>query len=168
MKTNALQYRKGSVADLSQLTELGILSYSEFSNVLTPENWTILNGRLHDEASRKQLIEQSTVFVCCDNDKIVGMAYLVSKGNPTDIYPADWSYIRMVGVHPEYRGLGIGKEVTRMCITQARATNEKIIGLHTSEIMDAARNVYESLGFHIVKEIPPVFGVRYWLYRLDL
>jgi len=45
---------------------------------------------------------------------------------------------------------------------------EKTIALHTSEFMDAARHIYEGLGFIMVKEIPPRYGKRYWLYRLDL
>jgi uncharacterized protein (DUF1810 family) len=34
--------------------------------------------------------------------------------------------------------------------------------------MDAARHIYESLGFTILKEIPNRFGKRYWLYTLNI
>jgi ribosomal protein S18 acetylase RimI-like enzyme len=115
-----------------------------------------------------QLVNNSAIFVCADNDQLIGMAYLVPSGNPTHIYPADWSYIRMVGVHPQYRGKGIAKRLTQMCVDHARQTNERIVGLHTSEKMDDARHIYESIGFKIYKEIDPIYGMRYWLYRLDL
>ena len=74
----------------------------------------------------------------------------------------------MVGVHPDFRGKGIGKKLTCMCIDDARENGEKIIGLHTSEVMDSARHIYESLGFTVYKEIDRIFGVRYWLYKMNL
>jgi ribosomal protein S18 acetylase RimI-like enzyme len=163
-----LVYRHGSMDDLPQLKELGIISYAEFSKVFTHDNWEIMNNNLHNEERLADIINRSKVFVCEASDTIVGMAYLVPGGNPTNIYPADWSYIRMVGVHPGHRGLGIGKRLTGMCVDAAIENGEKIIGLHTSEVMNAARHVYESLGFSIFKEIDRIFGVRYWVYKRDL
>lgn len=34
--------------------------------------------------------------------------------------------------------------------------------------MDAARHIYESLGFQVLKEIDQQLGKRYWLYKIDL
>ncbi|MBL7741486.1 MAG: GNAT family N-acetyltransferase [Chitinophagaceae bacterium] len=163
-----LIYRKGYSVEKDSLQQLGILSYSQFKNILSPEGWQMMNKFLHNDKMWTQLVSSSNIFVCEDNDKLVGMAYLVPGGNPTHIYPADWSYIRMVGVHPGYRGKGIAKRLTQMCVDHARQTNEKIVGLHTSEKMDDARHIYESIGFRIHKEIDPIYGMRYWLYRLDL
>jgi ribosomal protein S18 acetylase RimI-like enzyme len=100
-------------------------------------------------------------------EKVIGMAYLVPSGNPTHIYPADWSYIRMVGVNPEYRGKGIAKRLTQMCVDYAKQSNEKIVSLHTSEKMDDARHIYESIDFTIYKEIDPIYEMKYWLYKLE-
>jgi ribosomal protein S18 acetylase RimI-like enzyme len=55
-----------------------------------------------------------------------------------------------------------------MCIDKAKQTKEKTIALHTSEFMDAARHIYESLGFKVLHEIAPRLGKKYWLYTLDL
>jgi ribosomal protein S18 acetylase RimI-like enzyme len=164
---HSLTYRQGSIDDLQQLKELGILSYSEFATSLTPENWDILNRNLHNEERVAQVILASKVFVCMDNERIVGKAHLMPSGNPTDIYPADWAYIRVVGVHPEYRNLGIGKKLMLHCLDAAKANGEKTLGLHTSEIMHGARHIYENMGFKVVKDIGLIFGVQYWLYRLD-
>lgn len=79
-----------------------------------------------------------------------------------------WTYIRMVGVNPKYRGHGIAKDLTKMCIDFAKQNNEKTIALHTSEFMDAARHIYESIGFKVLEETLPIFGKKYWLYTLDL
>lgn len=96
------------------------------------------------------------------------MAFLVPSGNPTHIYPADWSYVRMVGVDPDHRGKGIAKRLTQMCVDHARKSHEKIVGLHTSEKMEDAKHIYESIGFRLDKEIDPIYGMRYFQYRLDI
>ena len=168
MTNNNLSYRVGTINDLDQLQELGIIAYGQFQSVLTPDNWGILNGNLQDKQKLIDILNLAKCFVCIDNDKIIGVAYIIPSGNPTDLFKTEWSYIRKVGVHPKYRGHGIAKDLTKMCIDFAKQSNEKTIALHTSEFMDAARHIYESLGFKVLKEIPPLFGKKYWLYTLDL
>ena len=74
----------------------------------------------------------------------------------------------MVGVNPDFKGQGIAKTLTRMCLDFARENKEEVIALHTSEFMDAARHLYESFGFRQTKELEPRLGKRYWLYQLDM
>ena len=163
-----LKYREGSINDKDQLQKLGISSYSPYSAILSPDNWKILHDFLHDEEKLAELINKSKIFVCTNPNEIIGMAYIIPHGNPWDIFKSEWCYIRMVGVHPQYRGLGIAKTLTQMCLNHARQTKEKTVALHTSEFMDAARHIYESLGFKKLQEIEPRFGKKYWLYTLDL
>ncbi len=164
----AVSYRRATAKDIDALQALKIASYSEYESVLTLENWTTLNGFLHNKKLMEALANQSTVFVCEAEQEIVGMAFIVPSGNPTPIFSSDWSHIRMVGVHPRFRGQGIAKMLTQMCVHHARITNEKTIALHTSEFMDAARHIYESLGFKVLKEIAPLYGKMYWIYTLEL
>jgi ribosomal protein S18 acetylase RimI-like enzyme len=161
-------FRNGTIADKEQLKQLGLLSYGQYASILTKENWGKLNTNLNDDEKLISLIDQSTIFVCCIGEKIIGMAYFVPNGNAWDIFKAEWSYIRMVGVDPSYSGRGIAKKLTHMCIEKAKKTNEKIIALHTSEFMDAARHIYENLGFKKIQEIPERLGKKYWLYTLKL
>lgn len=163
-----LTYREGSKNDLAGLKALGIVSYGQFKDDLSNENWSKMDSILTLDENYLKLLDMSTCFVCLDGEELVGMAYLVHSGNPTDIFQTDWSYIRMVGVNPSYGGQGIGKKLTQMCIDHAKKLNEKIIALHTSEFMHVARHIYTSLGFKIVKEIEPIFGKKYWLYHLNI
>lgn len=165
---NSLLFRPGSPSEKNTLQQLGILSYNQFSKILSPPDWATMYKFLHSDKMWDQLVNNSTIFVCEDNDKLVGMAYLVSSGNPTHIYPADWSYVRMVGVDPAYRGKGIAKRLTQLCVDYAKQSNEKIVGLHTSEKMNDAIHIYEAIGFKLYKEIDPIYGMRYFLYRLDI
>jgi ribosomal protein S18 acetylase RimI-like enzyme len=34
--------------------------------------------------------------------------------------------------------------------------------------MNDARHIYESIGFKKYKEIDPIYGMKYWLYKLEL
>jgi ribosomal protein S18 acetylase RimI-like enzyme len=162
------EYRKGTIDDVEQLQTLGIVAYGQFKNVLTPKNWELLNGNLQNKTRLIELLKVANCFVCADNAKIIGMAFIIPSGNPTDLFRSEWSYIRMVGVDPNYQGQGIAKALTKLCIDFARQTNENTIALHTSEFMDAARHIYENLGFKILNEIPPIFGKKYWLYILNI
>ena len=165
---NNFTYRTASLSDKEQLKSLGIISYGQFYNVLTPENSKIFNDNLNNDDKLTELINLSTCYICEDQDVIVGMAHIIPNGNPSDIFKTEWSYIRMVGVNPKYQGQGIAKSLTQMCIDKAKQTKEKTIALHTSEFMCAARHIYESLGFKILQEIDPRLGKKYWLYTLDL
>lgn len=164
-----MKYREGTHEDLLQLMELAIVSWSPFQTELTEENWASLSKVLNNIETFRNLLDTATCIVCeTKNEKIIGMAYLVPNGNPTDIYDASWSYIRFVSVHPNFTGNGIGRELTKKCITLAKHNKEHTIALHTSEMMAAARYLYEQLGFKIFREIDPRLGKRYWLYTLNL
>jgi ribosomal protein S18 acetylase RimI-like enzyme len=164
-----IQYRQGTKNDLQGLKELAIKSWSPFRKELTQENWNSSFQTITNVKTYEELLEKSTCIVCvAGDDTIVGMAFLVPNGNPTDIYLKEWSYIRFVSVDPMFAGRGIGRKLTTLCIEKAKENGEKVIALHTAEIMNNARHIYESLGFEILREIDQRLGKRYWLYKLEL
>ena len=162
-----LIYRKASLSDFDKLKSLGIESYAEFSKVLTKTNWDKMNSFLESNNNLTNLINQSTVFVCEKESEIIGMIYLVPSGNPTELFQENWSYIRFLGVNTKFRGNGIGKKLTDLCIEYAKENNEKYISLHTSEFMNSARAIYEKRGFKETKEIE-YLGKKYWIYLYEL
>ncbi|MBD81307.1 MAG: GNAT family N-acetyltransferase [Crocinitomicaceae bacterium] len=166
MKTQLI-YRLGEERDIPQLNELGQLSYGEFKTVLTQENWNKLNGHLSNVEETKSAFYSGTTYICEAEDQVVGMIYLIPNGNPTELYDKAWSYIRFLGVHPEYQGRGIARQLTNLCLLEARKTGEKTIALHTSEMMVKAQNLYASLGFVKHWEFEQ-FGKRYWIFLKSL
>lgn len=162
-----LIYRKASPSDTPQIIRLTQLAYRDYKMVLTDQNWAKMEAGLADESRYVDLVSRATGFVCDVDNQLVGVIFLIPRGNPTTIFPADWSYIRLLGVDPNYRGLGIARQLTERCINAARANGETTIALHTSEFMDTARAMYERLGFKQVKELAPIFDKRYWLYSLS-
>lgn len=163
-----MTFRKGNTGDIEQLRLLGLASWAPFQAELTPDNWQKLFSNLDRRETYAALLIQSDCIVCEDEGAIIGMAFLVPGGNPTDIYQADWCYIRFLSVHPEFSGKGIGRQLTIACIELAKRNKEHTIALHTSEMMHQARHIYESLGFTVLREIGIRLGKKYWLYTLAL
>lgn len=96
--------------------------------------------------------------------EVVGSVFLV-KQSPTI------ARLRLLIVAPRARGLGIGRRLTRACIRFARRAGYARLALWTQSHLDAARRIYQSEGFHVVRREPHrSFGRRlvgeYWELRL--
>lgn len=162
-----MTYRKANIDDLLQCKDVGLLSYSEYSKVLDGKNWNKLNQILNNNDAVKALITNSTPFICEIDTEVVGVIYFFSSGNPSDLYSNDVCYIRSLGVKPKFRGLGIGKKLTELCMAYAKETNESVMALHTSEFMNIARNMYEKMGFQKQREVQRL-GKKYWIFTKEL
>jgi len=163
-----MQFRPATINDIIFLKELALSTWRQFEEPLGADNWNTLCQGLNN-VNYLALVEHAHGIVCIDeNETIIGMAFLVPRGNPTDIFPADWCYVRMVTVNTNCNGMGIGRGLMSACIGRAKTLGETVMGLHTSEIMSKARHIYESMGFKVVRELEKRFGKRCWLYRLDL
>jgi len=160
-------YRKAIQADVPALNYLGQLSYAQYEAILIPEEWEVLEHNLTDISKTQAIFELSDVIICEQDGAVVGVVYLVPSGNATDLAETNWSYMRMLGVHPEYRGLGVGKELVLRCVALAKANGEAFLGLHTGDFMDPARFIYMKMGFEKIRPIVRL-GMKYWIYLLDL
>lgn len=165
---NTIVYRHTTLADLEQVKHLGLISYGQFTDVLGTENWEQMKSVIDNNDNWHHILTDSTGFVCCDEEKIVGMAFIFPSGKGWHFFKPEWSYLRMVGVDPAYSGKGIAKTLTQKCIAHAKQNGEKIIALHTSEFMDAARHIYESAGFKVKEPLEGRYGKKYWLYTMEL
>ena len=78
--------------------------------------------------------------------------------------------VRLLAVAPAARGRGVGRGLMDECIRRARAGGTPVLGLHTTDMMRAAVQLYERMGFvratSLDFEIAP--GVLVKGYRLDL
>jgi ribosomal protein S18 acetylase RimI-like enzyme len=164
-----LNIRQGKLQDLKQIKDLAVSEWAKFKSELTLENWEKLSHTLTNEKTYADLILLSDSFVCENNQgEIMGFGFLVSSGNPTEIYNNQQAYIRFVTVSKKYSGQKIGQTITEKCIEKAKENGERLVALHTSEMMNAARHIYEKLGFKIIKQLEPRLGKIYWLYELEL
>ncbi|MFC5500176.1 GNAT family N-acetyltransferase [Caenimonas terrae] len=92
------------------------------------------------------------------------MAQYGSGGAATAVRNA--SGIRLLGVDPAFRGSGAGKALTLACIRLAREQGHGQVILHTTQAMQVAWRLYESLGFVRAEDLDfsqqglSVFGFR--------
>ena len=77
----------------------------------------------------------------------VGSVFVVRKSKTI-------AQLRMLILTPAARGLGLGTRLTDECLAFARSKGYKKMVLWTNSCLDAARHIYASKGFQMVKSEP--------------
>jgi len=109
------------------------------------------------------------LIVAADGARLGGAVGYVGPGVPkAGFFDPDWPVIRMLSVDPQARGAGLGRRLTEACLHHARRDGAPLIALHTSPIQQVARDMYLRMGFHELRQTPPIYGVPYSVYLLEL
>lgn len=152
--------------DFEAIAVLNAAAFREFADRLSPEGWGAMEARVRDVASRAA---SSRFLIARDQHGIVGsVGYCPPGKSEPHVFPAGWAALFLLAVAPTHRARGIARALVTRCIESARADAAPALGLFTCELMIPAQHLYEAMGFHRDRELPPKYGVRYWLYRLDL
>ena len=153
-------------SDFDAIAELNVEAYREFADCMSPDGWRGMEASLRAVEARAQ---SAQFLVVKDQGAVVGsVGYCpAGKGNP-EIFPLDWAAVLLLAVSPTHRGRGIARKLVSACIQCARDDSAQVIGLFTSELMTAAQQLYESMGFRRESELPSRLGLRYWRYQLQL
>ncbi len=144
-------------------------AYQQYENFLPPEAWKFYVEDMMDV--RKRLSESQLIVAQLDRQLAGAVTLYLDAGHSSQgVWPSGWASIRLLAVHPDYRGQGIGRALMEECIRRCRDQGVATIGLHTTEIMDVARRMYERMGFVRIPEFDfyPRPGVVVMAYRLDL
>src|SRR6266568_2548995 len=59
-------------------------------------------------------------------------AHYPNEASEDQHWPAEWASFRLLGVHPDARGRGIGRILTNECIRRARDAGASVLALHTT------------------------------------
>ncbi len=94
-------------------------------------------------------LADSQLIVAEEEGRIIGTVTFYPPGSDKkgENWPAEWAAIRLLAVHPDARGKGIGRLLTDECLRRARELGAPAVGLHTSHIMAVAQAMYERMGF---------------------
>lgn len=125
-----------------------------------------------DMADVRERAERGAVALVAERDgRIIGTVSYFPPGTDKsgEGWPDAFAGIRLLAVLPAERRHGLGRSLTEECIRRAREAGAPAVGLHTTELMWIARDMYERMGFVRVPEYD--FSVPELLitaYRLDL
>jgi ribosomal protein S18 acetylase RimI-like enzyme len=155
-----------------ELDEVSLLlkdAYQQYENIIRPEAW---KSYLEDIIDVRSRLGESDLIVAELDHRLAGCVTLYLDGSHSfpEAWPQGWAVVRLLAVHPAYRGHGIGRALMEECIRRCRQAKVAAIGLHTTEAMDIARQMYERMGFVRVPEsdFHPAPGVTVMAYRLQL
>jgi ribosomal protein S18 acetylase RimI-like enzyme len=144
-------------------------AYLQYKDYLPPEAWKLY---IEDIINVRGRLHESQLIVAESEGKLAGTVtlYLNAALSSQEGWPEGWASIRLLAVSPTYRRRGIGRALMDECVSRCRNKGVRTIGLHTSEMMDNARKLYDSMGFVRAPEFDfyPVPGVVVMAYRLDL
>jgi ribosomal protein S18 acetylase RimI-like enzyme len=146
------------------------LAYQEFA----PPGDLEWDAYLRELADVKGRAGRSLVLVAVEGGRVLGTATMEfddrTLGDDDRVLPPEMASLRMLGVEPSARGLGIGRALVDACIRESRARGKTLFVLRTTELMTAAHGLYESMGFERDAERDLVFedGFRLLAYRLPI
>lgn len=92
----------------------------------------------------------------------------IPGGHPRPPLAPDQAHVRMLGVHPDAQRRGTGRLLMDACLAEARRAGKRRLTLETTKAMQAAQQLYESMGF--LRGPDEVFddGFRLLTYELTL
>jgi ribosomal protein S18 acetylase RimI-like enzyme len=140
-----IEVRSAITEDLPAVRRIVRMAYAEFESWLTPANWTQMSSNI------AKVIEPGApgrLRVAQLGDQLAGtVTYLPPGAKDYQRVPPEWAVIRVLGVDPALRGRGVARALTEDCLALARVDHAPAVGLHTAEMMVAARALYEHAGF---------------------
>ena len=161
-----IKLRDARPGELEHVAKLLVAAYQEYEEFMPADRWDWYRSDMINIRSR---MADSELIVAKVRNKIAGAVTLYPQGSNNG-WPGGWAGIRLLAVHPDYRGRGIGRALMEECIRRCRERGTKTIGLHTTELMKVARAMHEQIGFERIPEFDfhPAPDTVVCAYRLDL
>ena len=162
-----IEIRPVRASEYAAAGEATALAYQEFAPSRSP-GWRAYIARIADVAAR---VERTTVLVVLVDGVIAGSATLeLDQRMNASVEPLadEEAHLRMLGVHPDFRGRGVGRALVIACIDLARARGKRRLTLDTSPVMLAAQQMYAAMGFTATGAHRTPDGVDLLGYTRDL
>lgn len=116
---------------------------------------------------------EALVLVAVRGRRLVGaVTYVPDRDNGyAEFDDADAAGIRMLAVHPDAQGRGVGAALVGACIARAVAAGRRRVVLHSTAEMAVAQRLYRRLGFRRAPELDwrpqPNVALRGYVLQVD-
>lgn len=164
----AVLYRAFEERDAAGVNAVALAAFKQYAHDY--DDWITRQTGFTKAAELAQIGE---TIVAEQNEQVVGAVTYMAPDPAqrlarADYFDASWAIMRMLVVDPNARGQGIGHALAQACITRAQRDKVQILALHTSVVMTVAQPMYLRMGFRLAKQLPPMGGMAYGLYTLEL
>jgi ribosomal protein S18 acetylase RimI-like enzyme len=122
-----------------------------------------------DTADRSR--DAEIVIALDDADRVVGCVTFVLPGSRwAELSGPGQAEFRMLGVHPDARGRGVGRALAQWCLDRARRAGAAQVLICSLPTMTVAHGLYRSLGFRRRSDLDwtPVPDVELLGFEVDL
>jgi ribosomal protein S18 acetylase RimI-like enzyme len=161
-----------------ELDAVGALTAEAYEEYMPDESATEERRRSfaeyrEDMRDVRARVERGALVIVAEREgPLVGSVTYYAPGvdKSEEGWPPEIAAMRLLGVIPSARGLGIGRALTDETLGRARSASAPAFGLHTTDLMAIARGMYERMGFVRVPENDfwPAPDLLVSAYRLDL
>ena len=169
-KKNKLEIRDARSRDRETARMVTLSAFQQYAAVMPPSRWegyreNIL-ATLTDPAPAQHIVAEK-------QEAILGSVLLYPPGtafSTPDEGPLACPEVRLLAVAPEARSQRIGSALMQECIRRARSLGASCLNLHTTDMMQVAKQMYERMGFVRAPELDfhPDPSVTVKAYRLNL
>jgi GNAT superfamily N-acetyltransferase len=156
--------RAFSADDAAALNRVAVGAFKQFKGEYA--DWPAMERNI---SGMSDLAAHGEIIVAEIDGRIAGGVVYVGPGQPkAAFFDPVWPIIRMLVVDPAARGHGLGRALTEECLRRARRDAAPVIALHTTPIMTVALPMYLRMGFRFLRDAPPIHGVPYGIYLMEL
>lgn len=139
--------RQAGIADIARLCELLSLLFAQEADFQPDAERQARGLRLIVEQP-----EVGRIYCAFDGDRIAGMVSILFTVSTAEGGRAAW--LEDMVMHPSWRGQGIGNQLLRQAINEARAAGCSRVTLLTDDTNSSAMRFYERAGFVRSRMVP--------------
>ena len=143
-----MEFRLARPEEYAEAGRVTALAYREFVPDDESREWLAYLDRIANVSDRAA---RTRIVVAVEDGRVLGSATLEVDGRTEEdderpLEP-DEAHIRMLGVDPNARGRGVAKGIMAGCEGLALEAGRTRMTLNTTNMMQAAQKMYESLGY---------------------
>jgi ribosomal protein S18 acetylase RimI-like enzyme len=125
--------------DAVGVNQIALAAFDEYQSAYS--DWPGFSKHIGSMAT---LAQHGEIIVAAAGTTLPGAVVYVGPGKSKAVFfDPEWPIMRMLVVHPTYRGQGLGRALTSECIRRAERDGAACIALHMTPVMRVALPMYQ-------------------------